>query len=288
MDRNAALEPRQVAEDHARGRGASQALLDRGEAEAGADKAERGQRVVRLVGDIGHEAGFGAGRQELRAVGVAGLAHDGDPDAAVEVAGLDVGDTDQRIALRHCQHQRLAPHQHAFNIGVALRRRGIDETEVEDALPQILELRRRSPASELQMKIRPRTAEILQHRGNKPRMHRALDITDGEAACRATGKVAAELFQARSVGKQCAGFGEEGPALGVEMDALLGPLEQGDAQLLLELHDLPAQGRLRNVQLLGGAADIAGLGDGDEISYLAQVEHFSAPNLKSSKVLTLS
>lgn len=193
------------------------------------------------------------------------------------LAGRDVGDSGERIAFGYRKHQRLAPHQYALDIRIALRRRRIDETEVEDALPQIFELRSRPPAAQLQMKIRPRAAEIPQHVRDQSGMHRALYIADGEAACGAAGKVAAELFQPRSIGKQRSGFGKKGPALGIEVDTLPRPLEQGDTELFLKLDDLPAQGRLRDVQLLGGAADIAGLGDSDKISDLAQVEH-SPPN----------
>ncbi len=71
-----------------------------------------------------------------------------------------------------------------------------------------------------------------------------------------------------------AGFSEEGAALGIEMNALLGPFEQSNAQLLLELHDLTAERRLRDVQQFGRTTDIAGFGDSDEVAELAQVEHF--------------
>ncbi|RUU50926.1 LysR substrate-binding domain-containing protein [Mesorhizobium sp. M2C.T.Ca.TU.002.02.1.1] len=42
-------------------------------------------------------------------VGVAGLAHDGDPDAAVEVAGLDVGDTNRAQFLAACAESGFMP-----------------------------------------------------------------------------------------------------------------------------------------------------------------------------------
>ncbi|BCG81342.1 hypothetical protein MesoLj113b_48840 [Mesorhizobium sp. 113-3-3] len=66
-----------------------------------------------------------------------------------------------------------------------------------------------------------------EHAGDQPGMHRALDIADGETADRAAGEVAAEFLHALRIGEQRAGFGEEGAALGVEMNPLLCPLEQG-------------------------------------------------------------
>ncbi|BCG81343.1 hypothetical protein MesoLj113b_48850 [Mesorhizobium sp. 113-3-3] len=57
--------------------------------------------------------------------------------------------------------------------------------------------------------------------------------------------------------------------------------------MLLELHDLSAERRLRNMQDFGGTGDIAGFGDGDEVAELAQVEHFY-PRLCVPKGLNFS
>ncbi len=90
---------------------------------------------------------------------------------------------------------------------------------------------------------------------------------------RSTGEAAPERLEASRAGEQRPRLGEKGPALGIEMHALLRPLEQGEAQLFFQLHDLPAERRLGQVQQFGGAADIALFGDGDEIAELAQIEH---------------
>lgn len=124
------------------------------------------------------------------------------------------------------------------------------------------------------MKIRPVAAELTQHAGDKPSMDRTLDIADGKAPDRTAGQVAAKLLQPPRVRQQRTGFGQEGAALGIEMNPLLCPLEQSDAKLLFQLHDLPTERRLRNMQQFGGSTHIAGFGDGDEISDLAQVERF--------------
>src|SRR4029078_13601000 len=71
------------------------------------------------------------------------------------------------------------------------------------------------------------------------------------------------------------------------MDPLPGSFKQGNAKLLLELHDLPAERRLRNMQDLGGTAGIARFGDRDEIAELARGEHFSSI-FKSLEVSTLA
>ena len=61
-----------------------------------------------------------------------------------------------------------------------------------------------------------------------------------------------------------AGLGEPG--------ALRGAVEQAGAELLLEAADLPAQRRLRDAQLGGGAAEVPVLGDGGEVAHQPQVQ----------------
>ncbi|MNG32023.1 hypothetical protein D3C84_1179390 [compost metagenome] len=68
---------------------------------------------------------------------------------------------------------------------------------------------------------------------------------------------------------------QEGPAIGGEAQALLAALEQLQAEALLELGDLPAQRRLGNMQLLGGAAHVLDFGHGDEITELSEIQHMT-------------
>lgn len=42
-------------------------------------------------------------------------------------------------------------------------------------------------------------------------------------------------------------------------------VEEGDAQLTLQVHDLPGEGRLGDVQLLGGLCDIIGVSDREKV-----------------------
>src|SRR5262249_50689524 len=55
-----------------------------------------------------------------------------------------------------------------------------------------------------------------------------------------------------------------------DADAARGPLEERGAHLLLEAPDLAAQRGLRDVEPPRGAADVALLGDGDEIADLGE------------------
>ena len=56
----------------------------------------------------------------------------------------------------------------------------------------------------------------------------------------------------------------------VSYDAALGAVEELDAELLLELADLLAYCRLRDVQALRRAAEVQLLGDGDEVPQVTE------------------
>ena len=58
----------------------------------------------------------------------------------------------------------------------------------------------------------------------------------------------------------------------VELDLVGGAPEQLDADELLERADLPAQRRLRQVQLLGGAPEVELLGHGDERAQVPELD----------------
>ena len=67
------------------------------------------------------------------------------------------------------------------------------------------------------------------------------------------------------------------PLAGVgQEDVARAPLDEGDAELLLELHDLGRQRRLADEARLGGPAEMAVVGHGDQVLEIAQV-HRSPP-----------
>ena len=72
---------------------------------------------------------------------------------------------------------------------------------------------------------------------------------------------------------------ESGPC-GRQRDATLCALEERYAKLCLQLLDLLAQWRLRDVQTLRGAAEMQGLGDGDEVSEVPQIQFAQASYLR--------
>jgi hypothetical protein len=64
---------------------------------------------------------------------------------------------------------------------------------------------------------------------------------------------------------------QEPMARGGQHDARARPLEERDADFLLELTNMPTQGRLRDMQSLRSPCEVQLLGDGDEGAQMAEV-----------------
>jgi hypothetical protein len=78
-----------------------------------------------------------------------------------------------------------------------------------------------------------------------------------------------------------AGFVEEHLARLPEPDGFCAVLEQRDAKFILKIANLPAQGRLRNVQSRRRARHVLLLGDGYEITQVAEFHTASIPDWHS-------
>lgn len=88
---------------------------------------------------------------------------------------------------------------------------------------------------------------------------------------RVVGRIAADGGAGEIDGvEDLAGVEEEALAGGEEADAAGGPLEEAGAELVFEAADLPAEGRLRDVEALGGAGDVLFFRDGDEVAELGE------------------
>ena len=103
-----------------------------------------------------------------------------------------------------------------------------------------------------------------------PRRGRAPGVADGDAVglCGGTGggRGLGGGSQQRLGPRQ-----EDLPGLG-QPGALRSAVEQARAELLLEAANLTAQGRLGDVECLGGAAEMPVLGDGRELPHQPQIE----------------
>jgi hypothetical protein len=89
------------------------------------------------------------------------------------------------------------------------------------------------------------------------------------AAARGHGHPAADRVRG---GQQRAGVGQQLPAGVGQRHAVAVPGQQRGAEILFQRADLPTERRLRDVQLIGGAAEVQLTGDGDEVPQLAQVQ----------------
>jgi hypothetical protein len=87
---------------------------------------------------------------------------------------------------------------------------------------------------------------------------------DAHVAAELAGALRGRLPPGAQQGEGLARAPEERPTLGVEGDGAAGPVEEANAEALLEaLHRLRDRGR-RHAEPLGGAAKALLLGDGDE------------------------
>lgn len=73
-------------------------------------------------------------------------------------------------------------------------------------------------------------------------------------------------------GEQRAGVVQELLTRFGQLDAVAVPGEQRGAEIVFERADLPAEHRLRDVQIVSGAAEVQPVGDSDEVAQLAQVQ----------------
>ena len=112
-----------------------------------------------------------------------------------------------------------------------------------------------------------RVGEQLYRRGDRD----ARPEADHEplAAARGHGHPAADRVRG---GQQRAGVGQQLPAGVGQRHAVAVPCQQRGAEIVFQRADLPAEHRLRDVQLIGGAAEVQPVGDGDEVAQLAQVQ----------------
>ena len=99
--------------------------------------------------------------------------------------------------------------------------------------------------------------------------------TDTQGADQAGLGLGSDLLCVLGGCQELAALGRERPAGLGEGDLAPAAVEQRDVQLAFELEDRLAQGRLRHGELFGGAAEVEGFGDGEEVAGLANLDHQS-------------
>ena len=96
-------------------------------------------------------------------------------------------------------------------------------------------------------------------------------IADVDLCVAATRKRTYRLYRIVSPIEDGAHLAVENPAGIRETDSLGAALKKPDAEFILQIANLPAQRRLRHVELLSRPGDILRLGDGDEIAKMTKL-----------------
>ena len=148
------------------------------------------------------------------------------------------------------------------------------QSEVERAVEQLCDLRRRE---QLAAQIEHHAGEFLAQGGGErgeQSVRRGAGEADGEAAVLAAGGTAGVLERGVDGGEDLAAAFEQHLAGGRELDAAGRPVQQRLAEFGLEAADLLREGWLGDVQPRGGAAEVALLGDGDEVAQVSELHGF--------------
>ena len=171
------------------------------------------------------------------------------------------------VARQHCD-ERLAGD---YFVGHLRPRLDAEEAEVDLAILQRVGEVGRVQAHDLELdagQLRP------QHAGD---VGQPIDLlpgeeADGEARLGRPRRLPRRPYRLRRLVDRAAGVIEEGVARRGQLDASRDAGEQGSADLVLQVAQLPAERGLSGVQpLLGRYGDAALLGHGDEIAEVAQL-----------------
>ncbi len=154
------------------------------------------------------------------------------------------------------------------SVGCGIRRR--DQREVEFAAGEFVEQPPRPLLREVQLDRRMRRVERAEHLGDEADAQGGRGAEAHPAALEAgeLGELAAHRLR---VGEHAPGERQQRLARDRQRAAAAGAVEQLGAEILLERGDLAAQRGLGEVQLLGGAGEVAEPGDLDEAAQLLEV-----------------
>src|SRR5688572_7422314 len=174
------------------------------------------------------------------------------------------------MPFRQCDHKLCAANAAHFQVR-RLRFEGeANKTNVELPLREGSALLRRGHVKKVHGQIRLERAKALQN-PRHDRVEEAPDVSDVQRAWLIAARAPHGEF---ALLQDLLRFSEEGASLRGEFDRAPVSGEQLDAQFLLQLFYLAAQGRLGDMQLPGGARKIQFARDGGEVSQLPQ---FHAP-----------
>ena len=175
----------------------------------------------------------------------------------------------EAVPGRKRRDEALALHHQVLEAGLAVDRRQ-EQPEVELARRERRRLLGRKHLAQRERHARPGGLEGLEQPGEHAVVGER-DEADAQPALLARGHAAQLEHRALELRDDAARLLEEAGALGGELDPPAAAREQRHAEPLLERADGARQRRLRDVQRLGGAAEMQPLGHRHEIPQLPQI-----------------
>ena len=203
--------------------------------------------------DAGGGQELGVDVQAIDADGV------GDQGLVGQLFGLHVGLVGQRVALCHHQHLFIVEDGFVAQAGAV---QGVGSHQQVD-----LVVEQGADAAELEFLLHVHIhggpgAQVGGHHFQQPLIARVAFHADAQGAAFATGKLAQAFFGVLQLGQQPVGHAQQVvPGLGGAQAAAF-TMPDGGAQLVFQLADAVAEGRLGEVQAFGGGGQRAVLVDG--------------------------
>ena len=198
--------------------------------------------------------------------GLVGVEDHGQP---VEVGHPDLPALRQRVRFVHRHQQPLA--QHRLDHQVRLGRDQSVEAHADAPFAQRLQLLGLGEVVQRDAHLRPLRVELREHTGNDVQHARAVDAhveLSGQPLRRAPRALGRALRQVQQVGhlvqQRLARLGQ--------LHTAGQPVKQRRAHLLFKFADLLAEGRLRNPQPFGRAAEMKLLREASEIAQLSKID----------------
>jgi hypothetical protein len=191
-----------------------------------------------------------------------------DQRLGAQVIRRDRAPAGEAVLGRQDADQRLAGELVLLDRRVQQRR--AHEGDVDQVVAQLLGMQARVADGQLERDLRIARAEGFDDLARQAAGERAGEA-QAQAAARARPGLLGPLRGARRAGQDVARVIQEANARGGERHAAAVALEQPHAELVLQRPHLLRHARLRQVQLLGGAAEVQLLGDGDEGSELPEL-----------------
>ena len=241
------------------------------------------QRHAQAIGDEPDRSGFGigfledprrkpralAGREQPFALPGMGRRGHADEELRGEVGEFDRGLFGERMVVREGGENGVVRHAFGEQIVAGKRGRQADKPEVDPAAVEGVELFVAAHVEEVQGHLRAELAEGAEG-GGKQTVVEIGHVADIELGALSP---VHPLHGGDALGahrEQLFGVEKEGAPFVGQGNAVVRPVQQADADLVLEIAHLPGEGGLGEPELLRGFGKAQFVGDGDEVAQVAK------------------